>query len=464
MYHLTNKAGRCAGFVVSGRPIWLQVIPCIPVSPYVSSVFHELWDTRDVKRSAIKRRPLADTVLATLEPETKEYRELDGNGLYFRVKPDGGKSWQLRYKNSAGKWSWIGIGSYPEVSGLLARKKAAEHQAQISTGVDPLQHKRAVKQEAEQNAARLFRVAAEDWFESQKLKGLDASTLEKARAYLDKDILPALGNKHLDDITRSDCAGVQATIESRGAHNVAKKVRGWINQIYGRAIAKGLTENDPGSRLAAIAAPAPATRQQPHLLEHELPDFLRALRQSKSRLPARTAAWLCLWLAVRPGMVQFGEWDEFDLDAGIWQIDGSKMKMDRDFVTPLPTQAITALRELHRVTGGGRWIVPGIGPKNPQISENTICKVYAQVGYKGRLVGHGTRHTASTLLNEHDWPKKYIDAQLSHKPEGISGVYNKALYLEQRREMMQWYADYLDALSEGTQATLRRNAAPITGV
>ncbi|WP_405118728.1 tyrosine-type recombinase/integrase [Pseudomonas leptonychotis] len=411
-----------------------------------------------MKRNAIKRRPLADTVLATLEPEAKEYRELDGNGLYFRVKPDGGKSWQLRYKNAAGKWSWIGLGSYPETGGALARKKAGEHQAMISTGTDPLEHKRSAKQLAEQASTRTFRAAAEDWYLHMQAKGLEQSTLDKARTYLDKDILPALGAMQLDDITRNDCADLQSSLEARGAHNVAKKARGWINQIFGRAIAKGLTENDPASRLHAIAAPAPATKQQPHLLEHELPDFLHALQASTSRLPARTAAWLCLWLAVRPGMLRFAEWSEFDLTAGTWLVPAAKMKMDRDYMTPLPTQALAALLDLHRVTGSNRWLFPGVGPKNPNISENTICLVYAKAGYKGRLVGHGARHTASTLLNEHNWPKKHIDAQLAHKEEGVSGIYNKAQYLEQRKVMMQWYADYLDALARGDAASLSKRA------
>lgn len=411
-----------------------------------------------MKRSAIKRRPLADTVLATLDPEAKEYRELDGNGLYFRVKPDGGKSWQLRYKNAAGKWSWIGLGSYPETGGALARKKAADHQSMIGSGIDPLEHKRSAKHLAEQAATRTFRAAAEDWYLHMQAKGLEQSTLDKARTYLDKDILPTLGDKQLDSITRNDCANLQASLEARGAHNVAKKARGWVNQIFGRAIAKGLTENDPASRLHAIAAPAPATKQQPHLLEHELPDFLRALRASSSRLPARTAAWLCLWLAVRPGMLRFAEWSEFDLDACTWSVRASKMKMDRDYMTPLPTQALAALHDLHRVTGASRWLFPGVGPKNPNISENTISKVYATAGYKGRLVGHGARHTASTLLNEHNWPKKHIDAQLAHKEEGVSGIYNKAQYFEQRKVMMQWYADYLDALASGNATNLSKKA------
>lgn len=400
-----------------------------------------------MKRSQIKRRPLADTVLASLEPEDKEYRELYGEGLYFRVKPNGGKSWQLRYKKLDGSWAWLGLGGYPEVGAGLAKSRAAEHRKAVGNGVDPLDQKRAKKAAQEASRTRAFRSAAEGWFQAKTDQGLAESTLRKMRTYLDKDILPALGDKLLDDITRNDCASLQASIEARDAHNVAEKCRAWLNQIFGRAIGLGLTENDPASRLRDIADAAPATKQHPHLLENELPDFLRALKSTTSRLPARTAAWLCIWTASRPGMVRFAEWSEFDLNSGIWLIPPQKMKMGRGHVSPLPTQAIQALTELHRVTGRSRWLFPGVGPKNPTISENTINKVFASIGYKGQLVGHGTRHTASTLLREHGWPKDHIEAQLAHKEGGISGVYNKAQYLDKRATMMQWYADHLEKLS-----------------
>lgn len=411
-------------------------------------------------RSEIKRRPLADTVLSTLEPDAKEYRELDGNGLYFRVKPDGGKSWQLRYKNFEGKWSWLGIGGYPEVGGALARKKAAELRNTISQGIDPLAQRRAEKAAQEAANARLFRITAEDWLAFKQSKGLSEGTLRQVRTYLDKDILPALGDKPLDSITRSDCEALQKSLEQREAHNIAEKCRSWVNQIFGYAIAKGLTENDPASRLLAIAAKAPDTKQYPHLLEPELPDFLRALRASTSRLPARTAAWLCIWTASRPGMVRWAEWSEIDLDAATWTTPAAKMKMRRDYISPLPTQAVEALRELRRVTGSSRWLFPGIGSTNPTISENTINKVFASIGYKGRMVGHGSRHTFSTMANEHKaaqgFDKDMIEAQLAHKEQGVAGVYNNAAYVLLRRGMMQWYADRLDSLAAGNVVEFKR--------
>jgi integrase len=148
-------------------------------------------------------------------------------------------------------------------------------------------------------------------------------------------------------------------------------------------------------------------------------------------------------------MIRWAEWPEFDLKAAEWTIPAAKMKTRRDHTVPLSRQAVAALLDLQRMTGRGRYLFPGIGAKQPVISENTINLTLGKIGYRGRLVGHGTRHTASTLLREHGWTKDHVEAQLAHKEEGVSGIYNQAQYLPQRRAMMQWYADYLDSLEAG---------------
>lgn len=189
---------------------------------------------------------------------------------------------------------------------------------------------------------------------------------------------------------------------------------------------RALREN-PASELLAIAAPAPKTEQYPHLLEHELPDFLNAMKKSRSRVISRTAAWLTIWTASRPGMVRYAEWRDIDLDTGTWTLSAEKMKMRRDHIVPLPTQAVAALHELHEFSGRHRLVFPGIGEVNPEIRENTINPVFNRVGYKGRLVGHGTRHTASTLLREHEWHKDHVEAQLAHKRKARAGFTTRPL-------------------------------------
>jgi integrase len=144
--------------------------------------------------------------------------------------------------------------------------------------------------------------------------------------------------------------------------------------------------------------------------------------------------------ASRPGMVRYAEWTEVDLDGALWTISAEKMKMRRSHVTPLPSQLIKALTELKKLTGRHKYVFPGIGTKHEVISENTINLVFSKIGYKGRMVGHGTRHTPSTLLREHGWIKDHVETQLAHLEVGIAGDYNHARYLVQRRSMIQWYA------------------------
>lgn len=402
-----------------------------------------------MRRTEIKKRPLADTVLASLEPEDKEYREQDGSGLYFRVKPNGQKGWLFRFKKADGAWSWHGLGGYPEIPAKIAREKARAMRDLVSSGVNPVEHKAGIRKAKETSLTNPFREAAEHWLNRKAEGGLAESTLYIMRGYLDKDVLPAIGDIPIAEVTRKHCADIQASIESRGASNTRDKVRVALRQIFSQAIARGLCDNNPASELLSISSKTPRATPYPHLLEAELPAFLKALRMSTSRGPAKTATWLCLWTASRPGMVRWAEWVEIDLDRGLWTIPADKMKMRRDHVVPLPRQAIEALRDLHRLTGQGRYVFPGIGATHPVISENTINLTLCKIGYRARLVGHGTRHTASTLLREHGWHKDHIEAQLAHKESGVSGIYNQASYLAQRRALVQWYADYLDALADG---------------
>ncbi|MDT8895614.1 tyrosine-type recombinase/integrase [Halomonas sp. I1] len=380
-----------------------------------------------MKRSQIKKRPMSDTTLAKLEPEATEYREHDGHGLYLRVKPSGVKSWNLRIKKPNGKWGWTTLGKYPDLSAKEAREMA--HTFEDKPPEDT------------------FSVAAEDWYDHKVASGNAPDSLDQKRRYLDKEILPAIGHKPLSEVTRQDCANIQSSLEKRDALSVASKVRSWLNQIFSRAIARGRCEMNPASELRAVALKR-QEQQYPHLLESELPDFLRALRISRAFLLGRVATWMTLRTASRPGMVRWAEWCEINLDDGLWTVPAAKMKMRREHYVPLSSQTITDLRELRERTGRSQYLFPG-SRDNPVISEGTINKVISSAGYKGKLVGHGSRHTASTLLHEHGWPHDHVEAQLAHKVQGVAGVYNKAAYLAQRRTMIQWYADYLDALERG---------------
>jgi len=400
-------------------------------------------------------------LVATAPPKQKHYLINDGDGLNLLIKPNGLKYWHFRYRFD-NKAKLISLGPYPEVSLQRAREIALQCRQDIINKTDPGAKRRTTLQEV---AITSFHDVASSWYESKVKAGKAKSTLKSIRIYLKNDILPVLGQKDIASITKSDCAMIQEQIEKRGAFNTAEKVRGYLQEIFNYAEAKDLCDRNPATRLSYIAAPSPKTQHYPHLLESELPDFLKALAQTRSRLIALTASWMTIWTASRPGMVRFAKWDEFDFDNALWTVPAERMKTRRKHIVPLCSQLIILLKQLYQLTGRQTYLFPGSGSKNSTISENTINKVFHLIGYKRRMVGHGSRHTASTLLREHLWPKDIVEAQLAHKEMGVAGDYNHAAYVKYRGIMMQWYADYLDALKEGLTPELaaefekRRNTA-----
>lgn len=332
--------------------------------------------------------PLTVLQIKASKPAEKAFTLSDSSGLALLVKPNGSKYWHFRYRFQ-GRAARMSLGVYPHVSLQEAREQATECRSLLKQGTNPGEKRRDDKLQQQEAGLRTFRRAAEYWYQFKSDSGRSPATLKKIRDYLDKDLLPALGEKQLSVITRGDCANLQASIEKRGAFNVADKTRTWLKQIFSQAIARGLCEHNPASELHAIAITPPPTQHYPHLHENELPEFLRALSKTTSRLPARIASWMTILTASRPGMVRYAKWEEIDFEEGIWTIPAARMKMRRDYVRPLLHQLIAMLIKLNQSTGRSRYLFPGNGEKQPVISENTINLVFAKIGYKGRLVSHG---------------------------------------------------------------------------
>ncbi|MFO3664302.1 tyrosine-type recombinase/integrase, partial [Pseudomonas amygdali] len=184
-----------------------------------------------MKRSDIKRRPLSDTTLAGLEPDDKEYRELDAGGLYFRVKPDGQKSWQLRYKKPDGKWSWLGLGGYPAVSGSMARTKAAELRADAADGKNPMATKQARKAAEVEAANDTFEALAREWHAS-RLSGWDAGTAKRVMGALERHVFPEFGKRQYTGILSMEWMELLRGLEKEGILEQMSRVRAYCKDVY----------------------------------------------------------------------------------------------------------------------------------------------------------------------------------------------------------------------------------------
>ena len=245
-----------------------------------------------------------------------------------------------------------------------------------------------------------------------------------------------------------------------GAHNVAKKTRQWLNQIFRYGLARGVIEHNPATDLDVIAAHAPATKHHPHVTFAELPELLGKVETVKIHALTRGAIQLLALTAVRPGELRAAPWVEFDLDAATWTIPAERMKARRAHVVPLPRQAVAILRQLHQITGKYPLVFAGRHDTARPMSENTVNLALQAIGYKDRQTGHGFRHLLSTELNGRGYNRDWIERQLAHGDQDeIRAVYNKAQYLEQRREMMQAWADSIDALRDGANVvSIKRKA------
>lgn len=399
-----------------------------------------------MKRSEIKRRPLSDTVIANLEAELKEYRELDGNGLYIRVKPDGNKSWQLRYKKPDGKWSWLGLGGYPEISGQLARKKAKELLDDVSRGENPIISKQERKrQEVEQNNAT-FELLAREWLDT-KLTSWVADTMTRNKGALEKHVFPVFGKRLYTTIKpiewMNHLKGIQ---QSQGIYEQVNRVRAMCRDIYDFAKVTGRIDYNPLEGIQKYLQQG-KKENMAHVSEAELPTLIRAINNYPT-MDVRMGLQLLAMLFCRPSELRGAKWDEFDLEQGLWNIPEERMKKRREHVVPLPKQAIAILTELKTYETNSEYLFPSRSDKSKPKSDTVFIMALRRMGFEGRQTPHGFRHIASTLLNNRGFDERHIEAALAHVKDGVAGVYNKAQYLQDRENMMQWYADYLEEIAD----------------
>jgi len=392
---------------------------------------------------------LTDTEIRKAKPGEKPIRMADGGGLFLLLRPNGSRWWRYEYRRPVtGMHNTLSLGTYPDVGLADARSRHAAARRQLAAGIDPGEQRKADTAALVERAANTFGNAVDAWLDFRS-KIWDIKTAKQARSYVEKDMRPKLGCRPIDAITGPELGKLIAGIEARGAYDVAKKTRQWLKAIFSYARANGWTQNDPARDLAAIASPGPAKQNFAHLSQDELPGFLHALDAYTGSELVKACALLALWTANRPGVTRTLRWAELDLDNALWTIDRHRPGMKRGYyhVTPLPTQAVALLRDLQKVTGNFEHVF--IGRNNPTLpmSDGAVNRMLHLMGYKGRQTTHGFRHLVSTALNEKGYDPDWVERQLAHgDPNKIRGTYNKAMYVDSRRKMMQDWADYLDRL------------------
>ncbi len=390
--------------------------------------------------------PLSDTTIRTAKPKDKLYRLTDANGLCLEVTPTGSKLWRYRYRFN-GSAKMLALGAYPSVTLLKARQLRDGARQLLIEGTDPGEQKKTAKQ-AQKVEGLTFETLAREWFAYNAPRWAESTTY-KAKLYLENDLIPGIGSRPVKAITRPDLVELVRKVEARGTLNAAGKIRQWLHQIFRYGLAKGVVDANPATDLSVVAAPPKAARHHPHVTFAELPEMLAKSEAANIHSLTRHAIRLLTLTAVRPGELRQAPWAEFDLERATWTIPAERMKARRPHIVPLPRQAVAILRQLQEITGRYALVFAGANPDRP-MSENTVNKALRGMGYEGQQTGHGFRHLLSTELNGRGYNKDWIERQLAHgDSDEIRGTYNHAAYVEQRREMMQAWADSIDALCAG---------------
>ncbi|ATA22819.1 integrase [Brenneria goodwinii] len=395
----------------------------------------------------------------TAKPKDKPYKMADGGGLYLLVKTNGSRYWRLKYRID-GKEKLLALGVYPDVSLADARAKRDEARKGIAGGIDPLEVKKEQKVEREARVKNTFQEIALEWH-NMKVKKWSAGYASDILEAFNKDVFPFIGQRPVADIKPLELLNVLKKMEDRGATEKAKKVRQRCGEVFRYAIVTGRAEYNPAPDLTSAMQGHESTHY-PFLTTEELPAFFKALAGYSGSELMVLAARLLIITGLRTGELRGALWSEIDTKKALWEISAERMKMRRPHIIPLSTQALAIIEQIRAMTGQFPLLFPGRNDPSKTMSEASINQVFKRIGYTGRVTGHGFRHTMSTVLHEQGYNTAWIETQLAHVDKNaIRGTYNHAQYLDGRREMLQWYADYMDSLEKGfnvTQGTFNRRA------
>ena len=405
---------------------------------------------------------LTEMAIKKAKPEAKDYKMADGGGLYLLVKITGSKCWRLKYR-IGGKEKLLALGVYPDVSLSEARDRREQARKLLANGSDPS----AIKQAAKQAQQKTLQVAENSFknlaAELHKIKS-PMWTAGHAKQWLismEKYALPVIGDRPITEIDPMEIVGIMRAVEANGTFETRDRLLQTIGAVFKYAIATGRAKYNPAEIRMALTD-RPKVEHFACITPAELPEFLRAVTgyQDLAKVsPIAISAFRLLMLTTtRTSEVRFSKWADFDLDAGCWVIPeeqtGRKGKMGRrnPHAVPLSAQAVKILRDLYPVTGQGEYVFPNRNDAGRVISENTVLKIIETIGYKGRMTGHGFRSLARSILGEMGYRWEALEAMLSHAlVNQTAAAYVRTTYFEERRGIMQQWADYLDKVEAGAK-------------
>ncbi|MGB3424348.1 MAG: integrase arm-type DNA-binding domain-containing protein [Castellaniella sp.] len=373
----------------------------------------------------------------------KPYQLRDGGSLFLSVQPSGSKLWRYRYRLS-GKAQVYAIGRYPDVTLAQARQERDRLRDLIRQGIHPL---RDAVTDAGTSTPSTFKAAAQAWLAANSQWSPDYA--RQIGRYFEKDVLPAIGDVAIADLTPADIRTLIESVAGRGARCAALLVQQWVSQVFSHAIVQGLCGDNPASLLKGLVR-RPAVRHHPPLSWSDIPAFFQRLDAWPGHADIAIGLRLLALMFVRPSELRLARWQEFDFDNAVWTVPKERMKMRRPHMVPLSRQALVLLRSLRVLSSDSPMLFPNHRDPSRVLAASSFNHAIARLGYGGRFSAHGFRATATTLLGLLGYPDKLVDLQLAHRRRDTSRApYDHARFVGSRTLLMQDWADILDALAAG---------------
>ncbi|HAO9083766.1 TPA: integrase arm-type DNA-binding domain-containing protein [Escherichia coli] len=403
---------------------------------------------------------LTDTKLRSAKPQEKEYTLVDGDGMFLLIHPNGSKYWRFRFR-FGGKQHLMAFGVYPETSLADARQKREEARRLVAAGIDPREHKRAVKEEQAKEAIT-FESVAREWHATNKKWSEEHS--RRVLKSLEDNLFPTIGKRSIEELKTRDLLAPIKVVEATGRLEVASRLQQRTTAIMRYAVQSGLIDYNPAQEMAGAVASSNRIHRPALELKH-LPELLHRIDGYSGRPLTRLAVELTLLIFIRSSELRFARWSEIDFETAMWTIPAEReaiegvkhsqrgSKMRTPHLVPLSRQALDILKQVHKLSGNRDFVF--VGDHNPRkpMSENTVNKALRVMGYdtKVEVCGHGFRTMAcSSLIESGLWSRDAVERQMSHmERNSVRAAYiHKAEHLDERRLMLQWWADYLDVNRE----------------
>lgn len=411
---------------------------------------------------------LTDTKIRAARATAKTQRLWDGGGLYLEVNPAGSKWWRLKYRFQK-KEKRLSLGTYPTTSLKAAREGAADLRKLLAAGVDVSAERQALKQSAEHAATNSFEAIAREWIITVHMPKVCEAQSTRTVGRLERDVFPWIGATPVTTLKAPEILNVMRRVEGRGAIETAHRELQVVGQVLRYAVATGRAERDASADLKGALRPFTTTHMPAITEPQRVGALMRAIDGYEGTFPVRCALQLVALTFVRSGELRFAAWSEIDVDNAIWRIPGNRMKRTKagkangpDHLVPLSHQAVGILKELQPLTGHRPHVFPSTRGEGRVLSDATLGAALRRLGFSNdEMTAHGFRAMARTMLVERlNVDESVVEAQLAHRVKDALGrAYNRTQFVEQRRVMLQTWADYLDILRKGATLLTLREAA-----